>query len=89
MTELCRINESIWQGMEIADYTQQIQKYDDDPSSGLIIAKAADPMRRTTRTFFIVETMVDAEFDTIAIRDRDDLSADSYAMDMGISPMTP
>ena len=32
---------------------------------------------------------MDAEFDTIAIRDRDDLSADSYAMDMGISPMTP
>ena len=77
MTELCRINESIWQEMETVDYTQQIQKCDDDPSSGLIIAMAADPMRRTAKTFFIVDTMVDAEFDIIAIRDRDDLSADS------------
>ena len=38
---------------------------------------AADPMRRTANTFFIVDTMVDAEFYMIAIRDRDDLFADS------------
>jgi hypothetical protein len=38
---------------------------------------AADPMRRTANTFFIVDTMVNAEYDIIAMRDTDDLSADS------------
>ena len=44
-----------------------------------MIATAADPVRRTANTFFIVDTMVDTEFAVIEVRNSDDLSVDFRA----------